>query len=164
VAAEDFNERRMRTGESSLDVDGQRVEAVLRLPSVPPGSVLRVLREASTEAVEQAVIVRTSKGKFALPSGARASKLVLWSTTAPAEVALPLTNRVPAEVVLYNAWRSQQWGNVDAWLRFSGILIEPLGEHEWRLRCSDGVGPADFDDLVLRIALGTGGTPTQSPS
>lgn len=152
---EDFNERRMRSGSPTLDVDGRQVDLRLAVPSVPAGSSLRIVRESETADVEQAVVLSTSKGMFSV-QGTRARKMVLWSSTAPTEVLLALTNRVPTDVVLYNGWRNQRWGNLDAGLRFSGMLIESLGEHRWRLHCSDGVGPADFTDLVLRVELTVG--------
>ena len=44
-------------------------------------------------------------------------------------------------------------GTTQAWIGNAGIVVDKASDASWTLRCSDGVGPTNFDDLVVHVVL-----------
>lgn len=83
-----------------------------------------------------------------------AKHITLWRDTAPKEICVVVVAKKNARLRVWNIWRDAINGQdvTQAWLRNSGMRIEPSGRpSETVLRCSDGVGPVDFDDLVVGL-------------
>ncbi|MEV0682156.1 hypothetical protein AB0I60_37130 [Actinosynnema sp. NPDC050436] len=148
---EEFGERFVRENIDVIDVGDMRVHQRLVIPQVGAGRTLSVTFERYSEEIGQAVCVSTAKGKLQIGEE-RAARFILWADHSPVKVDLQITNRVPSDIVLWNAWRRHD-GGVDAALRYAGMLVESVRTSVWHLRCSDGIGSADFDDLVLRVEL-----------
>lgn len=110
---------------------------------------LRIRFVAANPAVRQAVRVSVTGGSLRV-DGEVGTDFVLWADTAPRVVNLQVDPTRPrATVKFWNAWEAED-GTMDAWLRDCGMVIES-GKRGVTLRCSDGVGAPDFDDLVLEI-------------
>ncbi|MBO0879742.1 MAG: hypothetical protein J2P17_05105 [Mycobacterium sp.] len=148
---EEFGERFMREQSSVIDVNGTQVWQRKAISDVPPNSIISIAFEQSSTEVEQALCVATSHG-FLKVAGQRAKQIALWTGSAPRKLEVEITNRVPTEVVAWNAWR-RSGGGTDAGLRYAGMLIDQIGETSWRLQCSDGIGGPDFTDLIVVIGV-----------
>lgn len=149
-APEEFGERYISEG-TVIDFDGVTVRLRLAVPGVPGGSRLVVEFESHVDDPVQAVCCSTSKGMFEV-AGQKSKRMIFWADNSPRVVTATLTNRVPTEVVLWNAWRRGADG-INAGLRYAGMVVEDLGDHHWRFRCSDGIGGPDFTDLVFTAQI-----------
>jgi hypothetical protein len=148
---ETFSDIFLREHTDLIVVEGREIRRRLVLPGIEPGGVLRVTFERYQTSVPQGINLSTKKGKFEA-AGERSADIVLWVDTAPEVVDLRMTNQVPADVVIWNTWRG--WGGWPTGSTgYAGMLVETLNDHSWRLRCSDGVGGPDFDDLVVTVQL-----------
>ncbi|RZQ63511.1 hypothetical protein [Amycolatopsis suaedae] len=146
-----FGDRFVRERSDVISVDGVDVYLRLCIPEVAAGAKIQISFERYINFPRQALCVATTKGKFTI-NGVAAARMVLWADNSPKFIEGPISNRVPAEVVVYNAWE-RRGGGIDAGLRYAGIRIETLEEDHWRLNCSDGIGEADFADLVVSVKL-----------
>ncbi len=84
----------------------------------------------------------------------RAKLLGVWRDTAPDRFgvrAIPASQDAVAELVVWNEWRLRN-GSVLAHLGNAGIVTTET-ETSVELRCSDGEGEVDFDDLVVRLTF-----------
>lgn len=83
-----------------------------------------------------------------------AKHIILWVDTAPSDVEIVCkAPRTGAVIRIWNAWRDSA-GTTQAWLRNAGMLVDATGAGVI-LRCSDGLGPPDFDDLIVKIQFVT---------
>ena len=86
----------------------------------------------------------------------RAPAVVLWASTCPPEVELIVHGEGASMLDAWNCW---SLGGVDtAWIGNAGMVTRTIPAPDARtavdIRCSDGVGPADFDDLQVEITIG----------
>ena len=126
--------------------NGKSVHSFLRL-DVGDGDKLRLTRLGTSAVRAQALKVEADRGEL------RANGLILpaiayWSHTAPDEVEIEIIGKKVRSVDLWNAWSFE--GVDSAWLGNAGMIVESEGNAHL-LRCSDGVGEASFDDLVVRV-------------
>lgn len=87
-------------------------------------------------------------------NGVEAKHLTLWRDTAPRELLVSVAKKGNAKLRIWNIWREPagSYEITQAWLGNAGMRIESSGEgNETILRCSDGVGPVDFDDLIVSV-------------
>lgn len=92
------------------------------------------------------------EGGILSANNVEAKHLTLWQDTAPEEVCVLITKRKKARLMIWNIWRDTIGGQdvTQAWLRNSGMRIErSVDGGETILRCSDGIGPVNFDDLIV---------------
>ncbi|WP_147455100.1 hypothetical protein [Saccharothrix australiensis] len=148
---EDFGERFIREDSDVIDVNGIQVHLRFVVEEVQVGSRVRLAFHSYSREVAQAICVATSKGRLNI-AGSSSKKMILWAGSAPSEVEISLSSRVPAKLTFWNVWERPD-GGVDAGLRFAGMRIAEVEHNSWLLHCSDGVGEADFDDLVVSVAL-----------
>ena len=91
--------------------------------------------------------------------GVEAKHFTLWQDTSPREVRIVIAKKGKAKLRIWNIWREAVggYGVTQAWLRNSGMRIEPSGESdETILRCSDGVGAVNFDDFIVSVRAVSG--------
>lgn len=91
----------------------------------------------------------TKKGMLAV-DGEEIRELVLWVETAPPRpiVVVPQSRLRPQVLAVWNVCK--RTSGCDAWIGNCGMLVEEAGPN-LTLRCSDGVGPPNFEDLVVEI-------------
>ena len=88
-------------------------------------------------------------------NGCRAPVVVLWPSRCPPEVEMIVHG---PDASMLDAWNCWSLGGVEtAWIGNAGIVTRTLTAPEARmavtLRCSDGVGSADFDDLEIEVVI-----------
>lgn len=87
-------------------------------------------------------------------NGVEAKHLTLWQDTAPKELRIVVAKKGKAKLRIWNIWREPVGGHdvTQAWLGNAGMRIELSGEaDETILRCSDGVGSVNFDNLIVSV-------------
>lgn len=84
----------------------------------------------------------------------RLDDVILWSDTAPRTVVLTVhaPSERPCSLRMWNSWRDPD-GVMQAWIGNAGMVVDPQGDDELILRCSDGFGDAGFTDLVVAVRL-----------
>lgn len=134
-----------------ISVAGQYVYSVYAMPVVG-ASVLNVRRRHVTPDRPQAL--RMAAAVDLVANGHRSRDLVLRSATLPSRADIIVEADDPTIVYLWNTWTIEQTEH--AWLGNAGLLVETdlTGINPVvRVRCSDGVGAPDFDDLRLDIEI-----------
>ena len=134
-----------------ISLDGRRIRSVFAMP-VPGGSIVRIHRRHATHARPQGL--HLSSRVDLVVNGHRARELVLWSTTAPATVEVFVDTSANAIVDIWNSWKDD--GIEQAWLANAGMLVAvDLSQVNPALEfsCSDGIGTASFDDMVLAVEV-----------
>ena len=136
---------------SVIALDGRRIRSAFAMP-VPGGSIVRIHRRRATHARPQGL--HLSSRVDLVVNGHRARDLVLWSTTAPATVEVFVDTSANAIVDIWNSWLDD--GIEQAWLANAGMLVAvDLSKVDPALQfsCSDGIGAASFDDMVLTVEI-----------
>ncbi len=133
----------------TIDWEGTPVHAMWEIDPVPNQVVFEFRRGVATPV--QGLAIKLEEG-ILCANNVEAKHLTLWQDTAPKEVCVLITKRKKARLMIWNIWRETIGGRdvTQAWLRNSGMRIEPSGDgNETILRCSDGIGPVNFDDLIV---------------
>lgn len=128
--------------------NGKKVLEIVEVP-VSDGDIITIDRIASSELRAQALKLGVDKGDLRA-NGVAVPTIAVWSHTAPQSVTVEVVGHKVRSMTLWNAWSH---GGVDSsWIGSSGIVIED-DDSGRILRCSDGLGEATFDDLVVRVAI-----------
>ena len=134
-----------------IDADGRRVHSVYALP-VAGASLLNVRRRHITGERPQAL--RLAAAVDLVANGHRSRNLVLRAATLPSRADIIVEADDATIVYVWNTWLIEQTEH--AWLGNAGMLVgtDLTGVNPVvRLQCSDGVGPANFDDLCIDIEV-----------
>lgn len=132
---------------NELDWRGRRIHGLYELDVIPEELSIEFLRAATTPV--QGIQVSLPGGELEV-AGGTAANVVLWRDTAPSVVHLKV--RRPGRrrrLQIWNVWRGPHDATM-AWLGNSAIEVD-VEDGSVVLRCSDGVGEPDFDDLHVRI-------------
>lgn len=100
----------------------------------------------------EGVNLRT-KGGVLKVNEVRSSAISLWVDSSPSLVEVVCV-KAPRDGLLLvsNHWRRPD-GVDDEWTNNAGIIVEE-SDDSVVLRCSDGIGPPKFDDLVVELGFG----------
>jgi len=131
-----------------VDWRGRTVRAVVRLP-VSDGSTIRLRRLDSSRDRAQALKLGLNAGTLEV-NGKGAQSMAIWSHTAPLDVELKVRGRRASSIDLWNAWSLD--GVENAWLGNSGIVVQDHAGGQ-TLQCSDGIGEAEFSDLIVWVGI-----------
>lgn len=142
-----LSERFARAPGASVGIDGLEVFPVLTV-AVRKGTGLRVRRLGASSRRAQALRLAVDHGALAI-NGVSAPTISLWTHTAPPEVDL-VVDGPATRLTIWNAWSID--GTDTSWVGNGGIHAEEQLDG-LTLRCSDGVGPASFDDLTAWIGV-----------
>lgn len=117
--------------------------------SVKDGDIIDVERMAASQTRAQALKIALDKGNLRA-NGVLVPTAAIWTHTSPETATLQVVGRRARSVDIWNSW---SFDGVDSsWLGNAGILVESSGDQHI-LRCSDGLGDATFDDLVVRVRV-----------
>ncbi len=142
--SEAFSER----GSDTIDYRGRIVKAVVRIP-VADGAVITVTRRRALTDRPQAIKLAVNSGLLVV-NGQRAPAVALWSNTSPSTVELTVDGSGASTVDVWNAW---SMGGVDtSWVGNAGMVTKATSGGTV-LRCSDGIGPAEFSDLEVNVSV-----------
>ncbi|WP_420469891.1 hypothetical protein [Brevundimonas sp. FT23042] len=131
--------------------DGAVAYAVWEVTPVPEELAIEFLSAAA--APIQGLAVKIDGGMLRV-NGEEAKHITLWQDTAPRKVRVVIAKKGKAKLSIWNIWREAIGGHdvTQAWLGNFGMRIEQSDdENETILRCSDGVGSVDFDNLVVSV-------------
>jgi hypothetical protein len=138
-----------------IDWAGESVYAIYEIDPVPDGMIVEFLR--AKDAPVQGLSL-TAKGGMLMINNIEASDIALWHDTAPAKVSVRVKRKPRAKMTLkfWNIWRqgTGETSIIQAWQGDAGMRIDKVGGgKELLLRCSDGEGPVDFNDLKVRLIV-----------
>lgn len=133
-----------------IDWCGGPLYSLYELPT--DSSEMRIRFVAFRACPPQGLRLRVRGGSLDI-DGETADDIVLWTETAPVEVRASITwkSRGARSLRMWNVWRM---GEVtQAWLGNAGMRVT-TNNGTLLLRCSDGEGEPDFEDLIAVVAMG----------
>lgn len=117
--------------------------------SINHGDTLRLTRLKSSPGRAQALKLELDKGELRA-NGVLMETAAVWSHSSPSEVTLEVVGKRARSIDIWNAW---SLGGVEtSWIGNSAMTVNSEGLTHV-LGCSDGVGPVNFDDLVMQLDL-----------
>jgi hypothetical protein len=144
---ETLSSRLQQSEGAPIEIDGRLVLAILQEKITQDRKSLLVRRVSSTKSPVQGLRIKAVKGKIVI-DGHSYPDIVLWADTSPASVEITIASKSGCDLKMWNVWRV---GDVmHAWLGNAGIHLSKVGK-VLTLECSDGVGEANFTDLVVQI-------------
>lgn len=138
-----------------LEWEGAPAYAIYEVIPAPESVTVEFLN--AINAPVQGLTLKVSGGVLEV-NGTEAQEMLLWHDTAPDKVIVRVKREsgAKATVKLWNIWRGSI-GGVDvsqAWLGNAGMRIEQSGDgKQLLLRCSDGEGPVEFNNLEVRVTF-----------
>jgi hypothetical protein len=86
-------------------------------------------------------------------NGTSGRTFTLWTDTAPKHLAVEIIRPVrnPIRLEIRNIWRDEKYGATMYGLNAAAIQLEKQDNGDFLLRCSDGWGEPDFNDLVALV-------------
>ncbi len=106
-----------------------------------------VKRLSSINSPVQGLRIKATKGTIQV-NGQSQTDIILWADTSPASVELTIHAKNGCELKAWNVWRRDDIAQ--AWIGNAGMLIDKVDDVV-TLKCSDGIGEADFTDLVVQL-------------
>lgn len=137
----------MRRHQVRIDVGGRSIHSVCSF-AVHHRALISVQRVSSSPQRAQALKLAADRGDLRV-NGINANAIALWSHTSPALTAVEVLGHARS-IDVWNAWSFE--GVDSSWLGNAGMELATTGAVH-TLRCSDGVGPIDFDDLVIELTI-----------
>jgi len=142
-----LNERLADSKGEPFEYEGLTVHGVYRR-DVHQDDLLQVRFVRRTPTIRQGLQLKTNRGQL-LVNGQSLKSGVLWMDTAPEVVEIVCHPPRPgATLSIWNVWERE--GIVHAWVGNAGMLVEQRNDAVV-LKCSDGVGKPDFQDLVVEL-------------
>ncbi|MGW6743595.1 hypothetical protein ACWGDX_23225 [Streptomyces sp. NPDC055025] len=80
--------------------------------------------------------------------------MVLWLDTAPRVIYFTVLGGVEATLEIWNCWRGK-FGEREAWIGSSGLVVDAVGGDMYHFACSDGPGAAEFTAVEFDLRLPT---------
>ena len=143
-----LSDRFMEAESDTIRHHGRVVKALVRVP-VTDGAVVTVTRRQVGSSRPQGLKLALNTGVLCT-NDVEATSMVLWSTTSPDEVSLTVRGQGATSLDVWNCW---SMGGVDtSWIGNAGIVTRTTSSG-LVLRCSDGIGAADFADLEAEISV-----------
>lgn len=136
-----------------IDYEGRKVQLSYWLPVSDGDHVgIKFLRYASTPV--QGLGLTAERCQLRVVS-ITSSNVVLWTDTAPRDVEIRVVKAKPgARLGLMNQWRDAKYGTTLMGINNAAMEFQPQSDGSVVLRCSDGWGEPDFNDLVVRLRVG----------
>lgn len=148
-----------------IRVDGEEVVSIVELAFAEDAAIEVVVERCRTDVPEvlfvesheaELRVTRTSPVDHAA-NAAESTHSIIIGVDADVAVECLVTSTKRSVVRLWNGWIVGDTPN--AWVGNAGMIIEELSpptgaDRRFRLWCSDGLGNADFDDLVAVVTIG----------
>lgn len=147
-----FTERFEAANGGPIQHEGRELQKSFSLPVKKGDSFeLRFLRAA--ERPVQGLGLKCEGCKLMIADTVAAS-IALWTDTAPESVSIQVVKAKPgARVIIFNQWRDEKYGSTMYHLNNAAMEIVPQPDGWITLRCSDGWGDPDFNDLIAALRL-----------
>ena len=137
-----------------IDYSGRSLHKSLKLP-VSTGDSLELRFLRSSDRPVQGVGLKCENCRVKI-AGIVAASAALWRETASDHVAIDIVNaRNAAQLILFNQWRDEKHGSTMYHLNNAAMEIVEQPDAALLLRCSDGWGEPDFQDLVVELRVKT---------
>jgi hypothetical protein len=131
-----------------VQIDGVVMRGIYK-KEIEAERTVRVRFVGATAERPQAISLQLEKGKLRV-NDQELKSVILWNTTAPTEVMVELLpNGKQATFKVWNSWKDER-GTTHAWIGNAGMTINETADKAI-LKCSDGVGPIDVNDLVVEL-------------
>lgn len=142
-----FEEKRS----SIMGWNGITIYGLFEFKVIPERFELRFL--SAKEFPVQGIHLRVKGGTLAV-NDCESSNIVVWQDTAPQRVDVQVRAlRKGARLMLWNIWKESA-GVTQAWLGNSALQVDVDSSRGFlKLRCSDGVGEPDFEDLIVEVGV-----------
>lgn len=144
-----FAERFAQSQGQPIEVEGHAVHALYRRKA-DRGLVIRIRWCQRVDEPVQGVSVSLKGGTLQV-ADSKAKHIVLWTDTAPEEVALKCNGTNVRELSLWNCWRDDR-GVTQAWAGNSGMIVEELDAGVIRFRCNSRP-EITFEDIVFDVVF-----------
>ena len=133
-----------------IEYEGRRVQLSYWFPvSAGDRVLIKFLRSVPTPV--QGLGVTGERCQLRVES-TTSKNLVLWTDTAPREVEMSVVKaKRGARLGVMNQWRDTKYGTSLMGLNNAAMEVQPQPDGSVLLRCSDGSGEADFNDLVVEL-------------
>lgn len=150
-----FAEQLARSRSTSIEIGGELLFSVVDHTLDAPLTVVVTRLRCCPDRAQGLVI---DGGSARLTVGmVNATRLTLWSDTAPEKVAVDVREHGPVTLKMWNTWRD---GSVaHAWVGWAAIKREE-DESSLILSCNDGHESGGFDDLVVAVETSDHGSGT----
>jgi hypothetical protein len=150
MSMSDFQDRFVANKGQPIDHEGQQINLSVRVP-VEAGDELRIRLVQAVSNPIQGLKLRAENAEMTSVRDV-GNLFVIWDDTAPAETVVRIQKaKAGASVILRNVWKDGAAGAMMQGLRFAGMIHEVDRTGALVLRCSDGRGEADFDDLIAVV-------------
>jgi len=134
----------------TIEVDGRSLRATHSV-TVSEGASLRLVFLRSASAPVQGLGLHGVNCSLKI-GGVTNKDLALWCDTAPRNVTCDVVNvKAGARVEITNQWRDDKYGTTMYKLNNAAMEVLEQADNSLLLRCSDGWGDADFNDLVVQV-------------
>jgi hypothetical protein len=139
----------------SIEWQGLRVHGAYEI--ISPSTKMAIEFVSAVQKPVQGLEIK-AEGAILLVNGQAEKRIRLWHDTAPSKLTIEVKpkGRKPPALMLWNVWRENAGTHqiTHAWLRNAGMLVhESSDRRAFRFECSDGVGEAEFSDLVFEVKL-----------
>jgi hypothetical protein len=134
-----------------ITVDGRQLFSTY-VVQVKDGEILKLDFLRSAARPVQGISLTAKRCQLEV-SGSAGGGIELWTNSAPKHVELKVVRaKSGATVDIVNQWIDEKYGT-SRQVNNAAIEIEKQADDTLLLRCSDGVGETDFDDLVFQLVV-----------
>ena len=145
-----------------IRVDGDEVLSLLELEVRDPAG-FEVLIESTRHDVGQRLVARSAGRVMRVDGHDKWFEQIELDAGYASSIDFEMRPVAPATLQIWNSWSID--GVEHAWTGNAGLIVEeleapPTARRRLRLWCSDGLGDADFSDLIAVVTIG----PAREPS
>ena len=145
-----FADQFQSTNGAPIRYDGRELHAKLNL-QVKNGDTIELRFLRSAERPVQGIGITCGKCEIRVAS-TTAKRIGLWTDTALRTVTLEVVKAgTDAHVIFFNQWRDEKYGSTMYRVNNAAMELVPQPDASILVRCSDGWGQPDFNDLVFQI-------------
>ena len=146
----DFRDRFVESQGKPVEFEGRTIQLAHRV-AVTSGERLLLRIHHFVDTPLQGLRI-AAKGCQVAAVEQTGTQFVVWTDVAPERTELEVVKaKAGAELVFLNVWRDERFGSTMQGMNYAAMKVDGDPNSSVVLRCSDGVGPPAFDDLVVSI-------------